>query len=81
MRVNMYNLIERAVEESTTRVLIRATKHASWSHWLPNSKRGELAMRITDEVMSELCEWIVFDDAHADSHEPTDPLTTSSVSS
>lgn len=81
MRANMYNLIERAVEESTTRALIRATKHVRWSHWQPDHKRGELAMRITDEVMSELSEWVVFDDAHADSHKPTDPLTTSSVSS
>jgi hypothetical protein len=58
IRVDLYAIVRRAVEEGTTYALARATKHVEWSHY--DLERGELGDKVVDSVLDQLCEVIQF---------------------
>lgn len=57
--VDVYKVIDRAVEDGIARGLHRADKHADDT--LTDAQRTRLAEHLQREIMSELAEWLRFD--------------------
>ena len=60
MKVRMYNLISELVERGALLGYKRAFKHVD------NPSEGAIVDNVHDAIMSELCDYLIFDESSAD---------------
>lgn len=61
--VDVYRVIDRAVEEGIARGLYRSQKHVDADKALTSEQHAHLREHLQREIMGSLCDWLRFPDA------------------